>query len=262
MCRVNPKKIRAPKDYKEVWVLNSNSEEIRPYRILIKLFEQSEFNGKAPKDFYQFYSFSRTFSECLTKKNTSILQEQIPRGLTSVEYPIYLYKDNSYPLTQYLLFKRANRPNSEERLQSWVYCLHNVLTDINLKTKRMGLVQDNTIVYSGAHFEQSALNEEFQIGRKLYFGKFLSTSLDRQKALEFTFGRGFLFVITIKNNENNNYCYNIEQFATINNPGYQDAEREILITAFALFKIVNIVKGNEISEIHLDCLGFDNDIFN
>ena len=131
MCRVNPRTIRAPKDYKELWVLNPNSEEIRPYRILIKLFERSEFHGKAPKDFYQFYSFSKAFSECLTKKNTSIMQEQIPRGLTPVEYPIYLYKDNSAPLTDYLLFKRTNSPNTEERIQSWVYCLHNCLTDIN-----------------------------------------------------------------------------------------------------------------------------------
>ena len=262
MCRVNPKTIRAPKDYKELWVLNPNSEEIRPYRILIKRFERSEFHGKPPKDFYQFYSFSKTFSECLLKKNTSILQEQIPQGLTPVEYPIYLYKDNSGPLTDYLLFKKTNDSNSEERLQSWVYCLHNCLTDINLKTEKMGLVQDGIIVYSGAHFDQCALNEEFKIGRKLYFGKFLSTSLDRQKALEFTYGSGFLFVITIRNNENNNYCYNIERFATINNPGYQDDEREILITAFALFEISNIIRGDEISEIHLDCLGFDKDIFN
>jgi hypothetical protein len=36
MCRVNPKKIRIPKDCKNYWVVNGNSNEIRPYRLLIK----------------------------------------------------------------------------------------------------------------------------------------------------------------------------------------------------------------------------------
>ena len=125
----------------------------------------------------------------------------------------------------------------------------------------MGLVMNNTIVYSGVHIDQSALNEEFQIGRKLYFGKFLSTSLDRRKAIEFTFGNGFLFIITIKNNENNNYCYNIENFAIVNNQGFQDAEREILITAFTLFKITRIEKDKTLSKIYMDCLGFENNNF-
>ena len=122
----------------------------------------------------------------------------------------------------------------------------------------MDLVENNTIVYSGVHIDQCALNEEFKIGRRLYFGKFLSTSLDKEKAKEFTFGNGFLFIITIKNNEENNYCYNIEKFAVVNHEGYEDAEREILITAFALFQITNIVKGNDITEIYMDCFGFEN----
>ena len=38
MCRVNPKKIRKPKkDGAEYWVLNGTSDEIRQYRILIKI---------------------------------------------------------------------------------------------------------------------------------------------------------------------------------------------------------------------------------
>lgn len=260
MCRVNPKKIRSPTDYKEVWVLDKNSEEIRPYRILVKLFDKNENAGKPPKNFYQYYSLSKAFYECLSKKDESLFQEEnIQLGFTPVEYPIYLYKDNSGALTEYLLFKRAENPLfPEERVQSWVYCLYKVLTDKSLKTDKMDLVENNTIVYSGVHIDQCALNEEFKIGRRLYFGKFLSTSLDKEKAKEFTFGNGFLFIITIKNNEENNYCYNIEKFAVVNNEGYEDAEREILITAFALFQITNIVKGNDITEIYMDCFGFEN----
>ena len=55
MCRVNPKKIRQPEIFKKCWILNSNSEEIRPYRILIKIinissspnFENNNFLEKA-----------------------------------------------------------------------------------------------------------------------------------------------------------------------------------------------------------------------
>jgi len=37
MCRVNPKKIRKKKKGAEYWVLNGTSDEIRQYRILIKI---------------------------------------------------------------------------------------------------------------------------------------------------------------------------------------------------------------------------------
>ena len=37
MWRVNPKKIKQPELFKACWILNSNPEEIRPYRILIKI---------------------------------------------------------------------------------------------------------------------------------------------------------------------------------------------------------------------------------
>jgi hypothetical protein len=36
MCRVNPKTIRIAKRRPEYWVVNGNSNEIRPYRLLIK----------------------------------------------------------------------------------------------------------------------------------------------------------------------------------------------------------------------------------
>ena len=36
MCRVNPKKLRIAKNYPKYWVVNGNSNEIRPYRLLIR----------------------------------------------------------------------------------------------------------------------------------------------------------------------------------------------------------------------------------
>ena len=40
MLRVNPDKIRAPVGKPDFWVLNGNSDEVRPYRILIKKVEK------------------------------------------------------------------------------------------------------------------------------------------------------------------------------------------------------------------------------
>lgn len=37
MCRVNPKKIRAPEKMPSDWIVNGNYDEVRPYRILIKV---------------------------------------------------------------------------------------------------------------------------------------------------------------------------------------------------------------------------------
>ena len=36
MMRVKPDKIRYPKEKKDYWVLNPTTDEMRPYRILVK----------------------------------------------------------------------------------------------------------------------------------------------------------------------------------------------------------------------------------
>ena len=41
MLRVNPKRIRFCKSRPKYWVLNGNTDEIRPYRILIKKVENN-----------------------------------------------------------------------------------------------------------------------------------------------------------------------------------------------------------------------------
>ena len=47
MCRVNPEKIRQPKNFPECWILNPTPDEIRPYRILIKKIPISPLVGTA-----------------------------------------------------------------------------------------------------------------------------------------------------------------------------------------------------------------------
>ena len=40
MVRVNPSKIREPTSQKEYWIVDGKSDQLRPYRLLIK-----EYNG-------------------------------------------------------------------------------------------------------------------------------------------------------------------------------------------------------------------------
>lgn len=251
MCRVRPDRIRAPKDYKEIWILNPNSEEIRPYRILVKLFPKNE-KGTPPKNFYKFYNISKIFSQCLTKRDELTIYNNRNYNCSKSEYPIYLYTRNSGPLRDYLLNKKIDNNYTEDQLQSWVWCLHKSLTDITVKTQRMELVRDNTVVFSGICIDKYVLSQEFQKGRKLYFGKFLSTSIDRNVAEMFTSDNGILFIIRIKNNQKSNYCYNIRRLSQ-----FGEEEEEILITAFAVFQITDIFHRGNKCEIYLDCLGFN-----
>ena len=261
MCRVRPDRIRAPEDYKEIWILNSNSEEIRPYRILVKLFTKKE-NTLFPKikdefpptNFYKFYNISKTFSQCLLKKDELTIYNNSIYTCTKNEYPIYLYTKNAGPLNNYLFTKTIVNNYTEDMLQSWAWCLHRSLTDITLKTEKMELVSDGTTVYRGIYIDNYVLGKEFKKGRKLYFGNFISTSLNRDIGKYYTFGKGFFFIIKIKNNQNNNYCYKISKISHYNLGN--NNEEEVLITAFALFQITNIVQRENIYEIYLDCLGF------
>ena len=45
MCRINQKKIRQPENFRDcwIWILNPTPDEIRPYRILIKIISNSPF---------------------------------------------------------------------------------------------------------------------------------------------------------------------------------------------------------------------------
>ena len=123
MCRVRPDRIRAPEDYKDVWILNPNSDEIRPYRILVKLYPKNSKDPSSPKNFYKFYNISEIFNECLEKKDKTIYENMDYRGNRN-EYPIYLYTQNSEHLTNYLLFKKIDNGYTKEKLQSWAWCLY------------------------------------------------------------------------------------------------------------------------------------------
>ena len=60
------------------------------------------------KIFINIIVYQKCFLNVYQKKNTSILNENIPQGFTRNECPIHLYKERSTDLTEYLLYKKQN----------------------------------------------------------------------------------------------------------------------------------------------------------
>ena len=128
---------------------------------------------------------------------------------------------------------------SEKQLKSWAYCLH---SSLQFRTSN---VKNGTVVYRGISISAP---KDWKVGKRFYFGEFISTSLDIDVAKRFSSGVTLL-VITLKNNGvngRNNYCRYVEDITKY--PG----EEEVLITAFCIFKITKI-DGNT---YYLDCEGY------
>ena len=134
MCRVNPKKIRQPEIFKACWILNPNHEEIRPYRILIKIIS----------------------SPPSIENNNYFLISQSPIGyildaIKSNDFSFNSHNSEYYALKKYLdkdyivLLKYLGRKEvidnnySEGNLKSWICCLHNEIKNIHN-------VKDGTVV--------------------------------------------------------------------------------------------------------------------
>ena len=90
MCRVNPEKIRQPENFEDCWILNPTPDEIRPYRILIKIIPNSPLTDDGcykvsmkPVDYILelFGSKDYSFYKCRNDKNyikyTKLNEKQI-----------------------------------------------------------------------------------------------------------------------------------------------------------------------------------------
>ncbi len=137
---------------------------------------------------------------------------------------------------------------SEEEVESMIWCLHSSLINYekNISLRNLKLVKDGTKVYRG---QTTILDlDKVKIGEKFDLAQFVSTTPSISSAK--THGDNIM-IITIKNNEKNNYCYFIQNCSIL------PEEEEILITCFSTFvltKVRNDEKGNFIYE--LDCLGY------
>ena len=255
MCRVNPKKIRQPEGFKDCWILNPSSFEIRLYRILIKKIFQSAMAGTSQNEVITFQKTPEYLKEIMKNKDTSFYNTN-NTPLSNDDYVINLYTGSSYRyINNYLRNgKISEGPYSEMEIKSWVWCLHRALT------KNKSNVPNNSIVYRGI---KTKFPENLGIGTKFIFSEFVSTSDDQNVAYGF---RGdTLFIIRIENNNNPNYyCNKIDKISQFKN------EKEVLITSNCTFQITKKINRNENNNknydtIYLTCYGYQNNkniIFN
>jgi len=178
-------------------------------------------------------------SEDISFFNNKLNDPEYPeyKDMENFEFILKKYTGNDYHyLNDYLKYGNITTKFSEDELKSWTYCLHYSLT-------KQSDVQDGSVVYRGVKY---SIPEDWVVGKEFYFAEFVSTSLKKNVAKDFS-NNGTILYITIKNNKNNSYCRNVEKLSH-----YID-EREVLITAYSHFKITKIEKNI----VHLDCEGYD-----
>ena len=261
MCRVNPKKIRQPKGFKDCWILNPLPSEVRPYRILVKKIFQSPLAGASQNEIKTFSSSPEYFNDIIIKKDTSFLLKN-PHNIynNDYDYVINLYTSNEYRYINNYLREGKIENNSkytEKELKSWAWCLHSALTT------RKSTVLNGSTYYRGVTLK---FDQNLGVGSKFIFGEFTSVSEDKNVALGFA-GNGTLFIIRIENNNYPNfYCNKISDLSEFKN------EKEILITSNCTYSITGIENKKDegkdkydkdvkddfsVDMIYLTCEGFN-----
>ena len=239
MCRVNPKKIRQPEIFRACWILNPNPEEIRPYRILIKIISSPSF-------IYNYIYFYYTQSPIgyildVIKSNDFSFNSHNTKYYALKKF----IRDGYYILNKYLIKKEIiNNKYSETELKSWICCLHNEI-------KNNDNVKDGTIVYRS--LSNIKFPSEIGIGSKFYLREFVSTSLNKNIAEAFSKQNGTLLTIIILNNGTNcfpNYCCNTQEFSPYK------IEEEVIITTHCSFMVTDIAHIGDKDYINLICEGF------
>ena len=262
MCRVNPKKIRQPKNFPECWILNPTPDEIRPYRILIKKIPISPLVGTAndkiitipqPMNYIISAINSKDFSFLGLKNDIrfNVISEIDGIKCSNEIFAIRLYSSIYYGfINEYLRSGKVlddfygRNGFTKNQLDSWVCCLQYSI--FNIKN-----VADNTIVYRG--IKNFKFSQEIGIGSKFYFREFLSTSINRNFSESWINNRGTLMIITIKNNGTNghiNYCCYIEEFSI------SKGQEEVLFASHCYFIITKIIRDNNMDYAFLTCIGY------
>lgn len=262
MCRVNPVKIRQPKNFPECWILNPTTDEIRPYRILIKKIPFSPLVGTINNEIITCQE-PIEFIENAIKSNDLSFPEKIKyepmfEDIAKIEgqyinndfFIIRLYSSvyfgfiNEYlrteiPLESFRNFKGFN----EEELDSWICCLQ-------LALSRNKNVKNGTIVYRG--IKNIKFSSDIQVNSSFYFREFLSTSIKKEFCLNWIENKGTILEIAIQNNGTNdlpNYCYYIEDIT------YTENQYEVLFSSHCYFKVTKIKRSKDIDYVNLICFG-------
>ena len=283
MCRVNPKKIRQPKNHENYWILNPTPDEIRPYRILLKkvvnfpLLDNKLITYSSPVDYILNAIKSNNFEFYDLKTDDRFnnrIGHEINNGIIGKLYEneifiIRFYSSMYFIPINYYMFKSNEGKGivldtfespcgcketgfSKSELDSAICCLQHVL-------KKNKNVENGTIVYRGI---SNKFPENMNIGSKFYFSAFISTSTDIKIADEFRKegikkngeGGGTLMKIFIHNNGTDrnhpNYCLNIENYSL------SPEQKEILICSHCYFEIIKMKRSDDIDYVDLVCKGY------
>ena len=265
MCRVNPKKIRQPKNFKYCWILNPTPDEIRPYRILIKIIPASPLTdgsfltiSNKPEEYIlelfkskdtSFYSHKKEYE--LYLKEHLLENDKFAIKVYTTEKKRFYRNINGYLRDKTDLEKNPNEYKMPlDHIKSFIYCLQEALR-INTNVK------DDTIVYRG--IGKFRMPKDLGIGSKFYFNEFVSTSKEKTQAIKFIkykdkkdiIKKGSLLIIKIKNNKKRNYCFEVTKYSEYKN------EKEIIISSFCSYIVTGIERNdNGIDIVNLDCEGF------
>ena len=261
MCRVNPKKIRQPENFKDCWILNPTPDEIRPYRILIKIVPNSPLTdgsfltvSYSPEDYIieifksKDCSFFKHRGEKKYEKYYTINKQPVNDDI----FVVRIYTDVFYQcINGYLRDKTfyKNFPSSEKLfpskdIKSVIFCLQNSI-------KNNANVEENITVYRGIKIYK--FPKDIGIGSEFYFREFISTSRKKEEARRFTLsnGKGTLLIIKLKNLNKRNYCFDIANFSL------KKEESEILLSSYCSFVVTGIERHDiGIDIVNLDCKGF------
>lgn len=189
-----------------------------------------------------FQNFSNKYKEIIKEKDLSFYKNKFKDRndeMGNFIYVINKYTGNDYKKLNNYLREGKIQGFTEKELKSWTFCLHSSLSFLSTNVK------EGTVVYRGL---SNSVPSDWKVGKQFYFGEFVSTSLSLDVAKSFANG-GPILIITIKNNGvkgRNNYCRSVDDISQYK------GEKEVLITAFCIFKITKIVGKN----YYLDCLGY------
>ena len=198
----------------------------------------SRLEEGAKKSIKTMQYFTDKYKEIIKERDKSFYDNN-KSDLDNFAYVINRYTGYEYWYLNNYLREGKVEGFSEKDLKSWAYCLH---SSLQFRTTN---VKNGTVVYRGISVSAP---KDWKVGKRFYFGEFISTSLDINVAKRFSAGVTLL-VITLNNNGvdgKNNYCRYVEDISKYH------GEQEILITAFCIFKITKI-DGNT---YYLDCEGY------
>jgi len=241
MCRVKSSEIRQPENFQDCWILSLTSDEVRPYKILIKKIPKSALAVASQQEIKCFSGPKDSYIQIIQNKDESFYKKN-KSGLNNNDFILKIYTDSSF-INNYLRDNKKSK-YKEKYLKSYVWCLHKAITENNQN------VDNNTLVYRGVNVK---IPNSIGVGSKFYFSEFLSTSKDINVAKNFA-GNGTIIYITILNNGINGkkiYCRDVESISTY------PLEKEIIITSYCYYRVTKIERSPQLDKLYLTCEGYN-----